>query len=129
MSSVRTEIANALAAALPEYKVYDYGILPSNVPGQQVALSVERSEVKNSAFLGKYDNTLTITIMTGAQEPQRAEDLMDPAVDDVLHVLRTSLAFAGVTFESATRVIVGRTESFTGYQAWSIEITAQSDKD
>ncbi len=110
--SARTEIAAALRAALPA----DYRIIPAAAAPDAVArvtILLWQSDVTRLEQIGhdKVRVELVLWILTGIQDPERAEGELEPALDRVISALRP---IKWADWPRAERLSFG--DSFHGYK-------------
>lgn len=114
--SARRIVANELEAQLPSaYRVYPYAVAPDGV--EHVSVSVERSAVSRGASQGLWSEDVSVYVLVGIENPERAEDMLDLALDDVLKVLERNHVLA---FNRAER------SSIENHHGYHITVTVQT---
>lgn len=121
--NARKYVAALLADALPSAKVLDHDPGLSNVNG--IVVLVVRTEVSPGMTSAFRANSVQVAIVTGHQDPARAEDALDEAVDTVLDALGADTET--LTYTSAVRDVYENGE----FQAnmYSLAVAQQTPKD
>lgn len=110
--SARTDLADELAAALPaRFVVKARTATPDKVDPGKLAVRVLPATYSNAPQVRGLLVTLTVWVVTGLQDPDRVDDALDAAVDDILAAL---LPLSWVQFESAERGVMD--DLFHGYR-------------
>lgn len=118
--SVRTEVAAFLTERLPDYKVIPYGRVLDGVEDLAVMVEVTRYE-RQAQF---WNATVTVWVVTGHQDPERAESALDDALLETLGALND---FPSVDV-SAERVVIQ--DSFNAYQiTLNVNVTFEQDEE
>lgn len=102
--SVRTDLAAALAAALPDtYVVKARTACPEQIDPGTYAVRVLPSTVAPGPRFRSLTYTHTVWVLTGAADPDTVDDKLDPALDDVLAAL---LPLGSLAVEQAERGVM-----------------------
>ena len=83
--SARTEVAAHLTQALPSYTVVPFPQDPDRVSG--VTVLVWRSQVQRGPVKGARSSDIVVWVLSGHEDPRKAEDALDTALDAVLAAL------------------------------------------
>ena len=121
--STRSEIADALATAVPEARVIGYAKSIDNMPVGQPVIMVYRETVTPSAIQGTRTEAITIWVAHNATDPEKADDLLDPFLDRVLEVLE-GRAFKPLSWTTAEREALA-----DAWPAYKITTTIQTTKE
>ena len=108
--SARTALAQALAAALPTYRVLGYGEIPDSVTRPTVVVWVEKIERAEQIALDRLVLTFQAWVLVGGDNPATVDDALEAALDDVID------AWQGVpwcAWTEATRGVLA--DKFPGY--------------
>lgn len=121
--STRSEIADALATAVPEARVVPYAKSVDNLPVGQPLIMVYRETVTPSVIQGTRTQALTIWVANNVTDPEKADDVLDPFLDRVLDVL-DGPAFAPLQWTTAEREALA-----DAWPAYKITTTIQTKKE
>lgn len=86
--NARTALAQALGAALPDYRVLGYTTDLDAVTRPTVMLWQALVERADEFGLGRLKVTLELWVLVGAEDPAKVDDALDDALDDVLDALQ-----------------------------------------
>ena len=102
--SARRRLAADLSAALGEgYRVRARTATPDQIDPRTVAVRVMPASVAAAPQTRGLLYTLTVWAVTGRQDPDEVDDVLDVALDDLLGVL---LALPWLTFDGAERGVM-----------------------
>lgn len=112
MSTVRAQLAAHLNDALPTiYRVLDHAVGLDRIEAGRVVVIVYRQTVRPGAQFDRLTNDMRVWVLVPNADPARADDVLDPALDEVLAALDTTTL---TTWEEAERGVFD--ETFIGYQ-------------
>jgi hypothetical protein len=110
--SARTDLATYLTTALPDFNVLPFYRDVDGVEG--ITVMVHASAITHDAkFVWTAD--VQVYVLSGHQDPQRAEDALDEALDRVIGVLAT---YPPTNDASAERAVVNG----SSVQAWTVNL-------
>jgi len=121
--SARSEVADALATAVPEARVIGYAKAIDNMPPGQPVIMVYRENVVPSVIQGTRTETLVVWVATNVTDPEKADDTVDPFLDRVLAVLEGP-AFQPLSWSTAEREALA-----DAWPAYKITTTIQTKKE
>lgn len=114
--SARTELAAALTAALPTYRVLGYAADLDAVARPTVLVWADKIVRRPEWASGLFEFTLMMWVLVGTEDPARADDALDDALEDVLGALQP---IGWVQWSGAERGVLR--DAFHG---WQITVTA-----
>lgn len=103
--SARTELADALADALPGARVIPYARGLDNMPPGQAVAMVYRASTTPSPVQGARTDELAIWLAVPNADPAVVDDLLDDLLDDTLAVL-DGKPFPSLSWDEATRDVL-----------------------
>lgn len=113
--SARTELAAALAAALPDWLIISDARALDTVPRSTAVLWTSRINRPAKLGLDLLTTELTLWVLTPTSDPTRLEDALDVGLVDVMAALEPLQAFAWTEAERGTLA-----DRFDG---WRLSIT------
>lgn len=96
--SVRQGVTNGLAAQLPGYKVLPYARALDGVESVVVMVQVQ----SYTRVASRWDCATSVYVIVGVEDPERAEDALDDALEAVLNALSLN---NNVSELSANRIV------------------------
>ena len=120
--STRSEIADALATAVPEARVIGYAKSIDNMPVGQPVIMLYRESVVPSPHQGLRTEALSVWVAVNVTDPEKADDVLDPFLDRVLEVL-DGRAFKALTWTTADREALA-----DAWPAYKVQTTIQTQR-
>lgn len=114
--NVREQVAAALSAALPGYRVLGYPMDPDAVTRPTIMMWTSLIERLEQIDLDRLKVTVELWVLVASEDPARVDDALDDALDDVIVALHP---IPWLTWSTAERGVL--TDRFHGYR-----ITAQA---
>lgn len=103
--TARQRLVDELTAALPAaYRVTGRTATPEQIDPGTLAVRVFASTVAPGPNVRGLAYTLTVWAVTGSADPDRVDDVLDDALDELL---RAFLAMTWLTLSSAERAVMG----------------------
>jgi predicted RNase H-like nuclease len=114
--SARTALRDALRTALPGYRVTGSAVVPSGISRPTVAVWQQSVVRRDELGQDRATVNLEIWVLVGHEDPEKADDALDAALDDLILALQP---IDWVQWSEAQRGVLA--DTFPGY---NITVTA-----
>ena len=117
--SARKQLRDALAEALPTYRVMGSAILPSAVARPTIGVWQQSMTRREEFGLNRVAVGFELWVLVGPEDPEKADDALDTALEEVLGALQP---LGWVQWTEAQRGVLA--DNFHGY---NIQVTAVAE--